>query len=71
MTLDVFFGDDRRTQGLPRFALGGDEGVLDDQGLFRRSHFQHFTRAWLFGLSGGRDHGRRRQRDERQGQAVG
>ncbi|MNO53188.1 hypothetical protein D3C76_436260 [compost metagenome] len=71
VTLDVFFGDDRRTQCLPRLALGGDEGVLDDQGIFSSRYFQHFTRALLFGVGCGRDHGRRGQRDERQGQAVG
>ncbi|MCY1188549.1 hypothetical protein D9M73_296720 [compost metagenome] len=71
MALDVFGGDDRRNQGLACLALGGDQGVLDHQRVVGDRHLQHLTRTLFFGLGRGGHHGRRRQRDERQGQAVG
>ncbi|MNW68083.1 hypothetical protein D3C74_467780 [compost metagenome] len=58
MALDVFGGDDRRTQGLACLALGGDQGVLDHQRVIGDRHLQYLTRALLFGLGHGGHHGR-------------
>ncbi|MNH01051.1 hypothetical protein D3C79_602610 [compost metagenome] len=71
VALDVLGRDDRRAQGLSRLALGGDQGVLDHQRVVGDGRFHYLTRTPLLGLCRSRQHGRRRQRDERQGQAVG
>ncbi len=58
MALDIFGGDDRRTQGLACLAFGGDQGVLDYQRVVGDRHLQHLTRTLFFGLGRGGHHGR-------------